>query len=167
MGIRNLTRILKECDLESERNLSWGEGAYIYTLENGGKWWQVQSGAFVLLTCENYYNQSDWNASSGPTFIQNKPTVDYYNTGTTTTGVVIFYLTSDKTSGGTALYTSVNYINPVINDSTNNYTFGWVVSADKKTSSIAIIKVAQLIKIVDGHDQGINRLTDTIFKHKK
>ena len=60
----------------------------------------------------------------------------YTNTATTTTGVATFYLTSDKTSSGTALYTSVNSIIPMINDANGNYSYGWTVSGDLKTLTI-------------------------------
>jgi hypothetical protein len=53
-------------------------------------------------------------------------------------GNVVFYLTTDGTSTGTALYTNVNYVLPVVNDSTTNYTYGWTISTDKKTLTINV-----------------------------
>lgn len=41
------TRIFYECELESERSLTWGEGALCYCKQNGGKWWQITDGAWV------------------------------------------------------------------------------------------------------------------------
>jgi len=64
---------------------------------------------------------------------------DYTNTATTTgtAGVAVFYLTSDKTSTGTALYTNITYVNPVVNDLNANYTYGWTISGDKKTLTVS------------------------------
>lgn len=61
---------------------------------------------------------------------------DYFNSSTTTTGVAIFYLTSNKTSGGTALYTDVTSIIPFINDVNTNFTYGYSLSGDKKTLTV-------------------------------
>lgn len=61
---------------------------------------------------------------------------DYTSTTTTTSGNAIFYLTSDGTSTGTALYTNITYVQPVVNDATLNYTYGWIISVDKKTLTI-------------------------------
>jgi len=60
----------------------------------------------------------------------------YSNTATTTSGVATFYLTSDKTAGGTALYGTNVYPNIVVNDAAANYTYGWSLSGDKKTLTV-------------------------------
>lgn len=41
------------CDLESERDLAWGEGTLIFCKENGGKWWKIVANAFQQNTSEN------------------------------------------------------------------------------------------------------------------
>jgi hypothetical protein len=51
-------------------------------------------------------------------------------------GVATFYLTSDKTSSGTALYSNIDSVLPIVNDAANNYTYGWAVSMDKKTLTV-------------------------------
>jgi len=70
----------------------------------------------------------------------------YSNNGTVLGGAgqVIFYLTSDKTINGTALYSSVNAVLPLINDADNNYTYAWTVSLDKKTLIITCKKSPQI-----------------------
>lgn len=61
---------------------------------------------------------------------------DYYNTATTTSGTATFYLTDNKLSTGTALYSQINYVNPLVNNVNGNYTFGWTVSPDLKTLTV-------------------------------
>lgn len=70
--------------------------------------------------------------------ITGKPTIpnDYTNNATTTSGVSVYYLTSDKTISGTALYSNVTSVLPIINDANNNYTYGWTISGDKKTLTV-------------------------------
>lgn len=51
-------------------------------------------------------------------------------------GNVIFYLTDNGASNGNALFSSVKAVIPIINDASVNYTYGWVVSADRKTLTI-------------------------------
>lgn len=53
MAVYTEYRIKYTCDLESELNLSWGEGAIAFCKQNGGKWWKVESGAWVEKTVEN------------------------------------------------------------------------------------------------------------------
>lgn len=57
-------------------------------------------------------------------------------------GNAVFYLTSDKTSGGTALYANDPNVIPIVNDAANNYTYGWTLSGDKKTLTVNV-KVSQ------------------------
>lgn len=61
---------------------------------------------------------------------------DYYNSATTTSGTATFYLTNNKLSSGTALYSQINYVNPLVNNVNGNYTFGWTVSPDLKTLTV-------------------------------
>lgn len=61
---------------------------------------------------------------------------DYYNSATTTSGTATFYLTDNKLSTGTALYSQINYVNPLVNNVNGNYTFGWTVSPDLKTLTV-------------------------------
>lgn len=71
----------------------------------------------------------------------------YSNTASTTSGVAVFYLTNNKTSSGTALYSDVSYVNPVINDVSTNYLYGWTISVDKKTLTISA-KNSSLVTIL-------------------
>lgn len=66
------------------------------------------------------------------------PTVPviYVNSGTSTSGNVTFYLTSDKTSSGTALFSSNPAIVPIINNSDDNYSYEWTLSGDFKTLTV-------------------------------
>lgn len=73
--------------------------------------------------------------------LTNKPVIpipDYAHNATTTgtTGNAVFYLTSDKTSTGTALYTNITYVGPIINDSTLNYTYGWSYNPATKALTV-------------------------------
>lgn len=62
--------------------------------------------------------------------------LDYANSGTTTSGNVIFYLTDNGLISGNALFTNVTYVNPFVNNSANNYTYSWTLSVDKKTLTV-------------------------------
>jgi len=73
---------------------------------------------------------------SAPSWVTLPSSGIYQNTGTTTSGSVVFYLTSDKTASGTALYTNVRIVMPIVNDVTLNYTYGWTISVDKKTLTV-------------------------------
>lgn len=66
--------------------------------------------------------------------------VDYTNTVAVAGGAgnAVFYLTSDKTSTGTALYTNVTYVSPIVNDSTVNYTYGWSYNAGTKALTVNV-----------------------------
>lgn len=73
--------------------------------------------------------------------LTNKPVIpipDYAHNATTTgtTGNAVFYLTSDKTSTGTALYTNITYVGPIINDSALNYTYGWSYNPATKALTV-------------------------------
>lgn len=87
-------------------------------------------------------------SGSHPNFTIGSPLIaDYTNTVSTTGGVATFYLTSDKTATGTALYSNVTYVNPVVNDVTTNYIYGWTLSGDKKTLTISA-KNSSLVTIL-------------------
>lgn len=73
--------------------------------------------------------------SNKPTIPSNIPIV-YTNSANTTTGNATFYLTSDKTSSGAALFSSAPAIVPTINDSDNNYSYEWSLSGDFKTLTV-------------------------------
>lgn len=75
------------------------------------------------------------------------PIVDYFNTATTTSGVATFYLTSDKTSTGTALYSVVDLIMPIINDATLNYTYGFSTYNSLTKSITVTAKVSAGINV--------------------
>lgn len=84
---------------------------------------------------------ASYNNSTG---VLNIPTPvipnDYTNTVAVAGGAgnAVFYLTSDKTSTGTALYTTVTYVNPIVNDSTVNYTYGWSYNAGTKALTVNV-----------------------------
>lgn len=83
---------------------------------------------------------SNLSLSSGGGTVSLPIPVDYTNTVSVAGGAgnAIFYLTSDKTSTGTALYTNVNYVNPIVNDSTVNYTYGWSYNAGTKALTVNV-----------------------------
>jgi len=62
---------------------------------------------------------------------------DYTATAATSGSVATFYLTSTGTSTGTALYTNISYVNPIINDVNGNYTFGWSYNAGTKALTVS------------------------------
>lgn len=53
-------------------------------------------------------------------------------------GNVVFYLTNDKTSTGTALYSFMPTVIPIVNDASTNYTYQWTLSPDFKTLTVNI-----------------------------
>lgn len=101
-----------------------------------------QSGArtAISLTTTGTSGASTYNNSTGVFNIPNYSNTDYTNTTAVAGGAgnVIFYLTNDKTSTGTALYSTVNYVNPVVNDSTTNYTYGWSYNAGTKALTVNV-----------------------------
>ena len=71
--------------------------------------------------------------------LTNKPTIPKEFVGTanvTSAGNAVFYLTNDGTSGGTATFTSIQIVSPIINDSTLNYTYGWSYNATTKALTV-------------------------------
>lgn len=93
----------------------------------------------ISLTTNGTTGACTYNSSTG---VLNVPIyasyTDYVDSAVVSGGAgnAVFYLTNNHTSGGTALYTNVSYINPIINDPTLNYSYGWTVSADKKTLTV-------------------------------
>lgn len=63
---------------------------------------------------------------------------DYWNTATTTSGVTTFYITSDKTSSGTGLYSTLDYVNPIINNSTITYAYSWSYNSTTKALTVTV-----------------------------
>lgn len=74
--------------------------------------------------------------STYPSFTITDPV--YTNSGSVSggSGQVVFYLTSDKTSTGTALYSTVDAVIPIVNDATQNYTYGWSYNSTTKALTI-------------------------------
>lgn len=102
---------------------------------NNGSWHTIYDSAHCKRTASTSQVQANYSdtASVNIDYIKNKPIGNYTNTATTTSGAATFYLTSDKTVTGTALYTTVNYINPVVNDINANYVYSWVISGKTLT----------------------------------
>lgn len=63
---------------------------------------------------------------------------DYYNTVNTSGGAgqAVFYLTSDKTSSGTALYSTIDNVTPGVNNADLNYSFGWIYNSGTKALTV-------------------------------
>lgn len=95
-----------------------------------------------LLSSGSYSNPSwitslAWGKITGT---PNIPIPDYTNSGVVAGGAgnVVFYITSDKTSTGTALYTNINYVAPIVNDSNVNYTYGWSYNPTTKALTVNV-----------------------------
>lgn len=97
--------------------------------------------------------QPDWNASSGPAVILNKPTIlstSYRHngsvqtsakllsfSGTTTGGTMAVHLTTDGTSGASAVCTGApQHVNVIANDPSNTFGLGWALSNSNKTLTV-------------------------------
>lgn len=76
--------------------------------------------------------------TSAVDYIKNKPLPDYTNTVAVAGGAgnAVFYITSDKTSTGTALYTNITHVNPIVNDSSTNFTYGWSYNPTTKALTV-------------------------------
>lgn len=64
---------------------------------------------------------------------------DYTNSASVSGGAgqAVFYLTSDKTSTGSALYpTGLDVVLPIINDANNNYAYGWSYNSTTKALTV-------------------------------
>lgn len=64
----------------------------------------------------------------------------YGETVSITSGSAVIYLTDDHTSGGSALFTEVNYVDLNINDSANIYGRSYTLSGDLKTLTVSVTK---------------------------
>lgn len=72
----------------------------------------------------------------------------YTNTGSTTSGTVVFYLTSDKTSTGTALFpTTVSYLKAEVNDANSGYNYSYALTNANKTLTVTV-KVASGVTLL-------------------
>ena len=61
---------------------------------------------------------------------------EYSSSKATAASVAVFYLTSTGLVTGTALFAAISKISCSVNDAATLYTFGWVLSADKKTLTV-------------------------------
>lgn len=99
--------------------------------------------------------QADWaQTSSGSIdFVKNKSKfylgsslrvspVHYSNTATTTAGAVVFTLTETGSIGGAALFSNIDYVKAEVNDATNSYNYSYLISADKKTVTVSVMRSA-------------------------
>lgn len=99
-----------------------------------------------------------YNSATGALNIPTPTSViqDYYNTVAIAGGggSAVFYLTSDKTSTGTALYTTIDVVMPIINDVTQNYTYGWSYNSTTKALTVSartnLTAVISLLTVVLG-----------------
>jgi len=104
--------------------------------------------------------QSDWNQTNtaSSSYIQNKPTVGRAYEGTTqrtgsfpvfknatvASGVAVFHLTIDGTSGGTALFPNgiiADSIDVEVNDATASYQMSYALSNGNKTLTVTANKL--------------------------
>lgn len=53
-------------------------------------------------------------------------------------GNAVFYLTNDGTATGAALFSNVTYVNPIVNDSAVNYTYGWSYNSSTKALTVNV-----------------------------
>lgn len=53
-------------------------------------------------------------------------------------GNASFYLTNDGTSTGAALFSNITYVNPIVNDSSVNYTYGWTYNSSTKLLTVNV-----------------------------
>lgn len=96
---------------------------------NNGAWHTEYDSSHTIRMSKSAQVQANYTDTSNLNidYIKNKPIGDYSNVSTTTSGSATFYLTSDKTSTGTALFTTINYVNPVVNDISANYVYSWAI----------------------------------------
>lgn len=140
-------------------------GSCFYTLNSG-------AGALTCTDSANFAQQpGDWSAASGPTRILNKPTlfsgayadltgkptlgrlvaettekIDSFRVVKSTTvasGVAVFHLTADGTSGGTALFTEAfqDSVRLMVNDATASFQMSWAWSNSNKTLTVTANKL--------------------------
>lgn len=95
----------------------------------------ARSRAAISLTSISSINS--YNSTTG---VLNLAPQDFIDSSATsgTTGNAVFYLTSNRTAGGTALYSNVIFISPIVNNSVTNFTYGWTLSSDKKMLTVNV-----------------------------
>lgn len=72
----------------------------------------------------------------------------YTNTSTTTSGTVIFYLTSDKTATGSALFpTTINFMKAEVSDANSGYNYSYAITNSNKTLTVTV-KVASGVTLL-------------------
>lgn len=83
---------------------------------------------------------ASYNSGTGVLNIPTPPSVKEYVGSSTVSsaGNAIFYLTSDGTSTGTALFTTVTYANPFVNDSAVNYSYSWSYNGTTKALTVNV-----------------------------
>lgn len=81
---------------------------------------------------------ASYNSTTGVINIPTPEINDYTNTAVTAGGAgnAVFYLTHDKTPTGTALYTNITYVNPIVNDSNLNYSYSWSYNSTTKALTV-------------------------------
>lgn len=77
-----------------------------------------------------------YNNAAGTVTTRSNPKIVTLSGTVSSAGNVIFYLTDNGAAGGNALFTNVDYVNPIVNDSSVNYSYGWTLSGDKKTLTV-------------------------------
>lgn len=96
--------------------------------------------------------QADWNtvSTTSASYIKNRPPIwvngvattsekQLVFKGTITSGVATFYITSDGTSGGTALcYAAPDHVNVIVNDPDNTFGVGYTVTNSNKNLNITV-----------------------------
>lgn len=102
---------------------------------------------------------SDWNASSGQTVVDNKPSLlqqsyeattkrsssfPVFLSATVSSGLAVFQLTTNGMSGGTAIFLNgviQDSINLTVNDATAAYQMSWAFSNSNKTLTVTANKL--------------------------
>lgn len=106
---------------------------------------------------------ADWNeaTTSAADYIKNKPSlpvntpviysgatlrtnpVEYTSTGTTSSGTVVFQLTTNGISTGPADFpNNIDYMKAEVSDSTNSYNYAYVLSNSNKTLTVTVSRSA-------------------------
>lgn len=104
--------------------------------------------------------QSDWaqTSTTSADFIKTKPNIDVcyegatlrvncspiFKSATVASGVAVFNLTTDGTSGGTAIFPNgvvIDSANPIVSDSLASYQMSWAFSNSNKTVTVTANKL--------------------------
>jgi len=126
------------------------------TLSNGGGSFTLTpvTDSQTLSISGNVLSVSGGNSITIPS---NTIVAAYTNTASVSggSGNAVFYLTSDKTSTGTALYANGNvFPNPIVNDSSNNYTYGWSYNSSTRALTVNVKQngtaILSLINVLTG-----------------